>query len=153
MKICSVCLKNDLLCNACSKKVTSGQISKIDVDISRAIYKLGIEADFLKSFDFKDYYAVLADKKDSGLLIGRGGRNVRRLGIMLGKSLRIIEDTKDEKEIIENIISSPVLGVNKVYAKNEFYKIRVESRNKKRIDPLKSLVSEILGKEVRFLYE
>ncbi len=153
MRICNVCLKNDFLCNACNKKVVSGHISKTDVDVSRAVYKLGIDADFLKSLVTDDYYVVVADKSNSGLLIGRGGRNAKRISTMLGKNLRIIEHTNDEKDLVENIIGVPVMGINKVYSGKESYKIRVDPRFRKRAESLSPLVNKILNKNVKFVFD
>ena len=153
MKICSVCLKNDILCNACSKKIASGQVTQVDVDISRAIHKLGIDADFIRSIDAGEYFVIITDKKDSAIIIGRGGRNVKRIGTMLGKNIRIIEDSKDEKLFIERAIGAQVLGINKFYGQKEVHKIRVEGRYKSRVAPMESLVSKILGKNVKFVFE
>ncbi len=153
MKICSVCLKNDFLCNACNKRIASGHVSKTDVEMSRALFKLGIDADFIRSLDAGDYYVVVADKKGSGVLIGKGGRNSRRLTTVLGKNLRVIENVSDEKNLIEKIVGAPVIGINKVYGTKELYKVRVETRFRNRVESLSPLVSKIMDKNVKFVFE
>ncbi|MBI3190369.1 KH domain-containing protein [archaeon] len=152
-KICNVCLKNDFLCNACNKSVLSGKVSTLDVSLSRAIYRLGIEADFSRAMDAGNYMIVLTDKNSSGILIGKGGRNSKRLGMMLEKNLRIIEDTNDEKKLIESIVSAPIVGINKVYGKEEYYKVRMEKRFKERVGSMSPVLSKVVGKEVKLMFE
>jgi transcription antitermination factor NusA-like protein len=152
-KICSICLKNDFLCNACSKKIQAGAVSEADVALSRALFKLGIEANFMKSVDAVNHVIVVSDKGNSGLLIGRAGRNAKRLSTMMGKNVRIIEHVNDEKMLIERVLGNPVLGINKIYGQNELYKIRLENRFKKRTDKMDSVVSKLLGKNVKFIFE
>jgi len=153
MKICSICLKNDLLCNACNKKLESGSISQADVAVSLALFRLGIPSNFIKAFDAKERIVIVADKKNSGMLIGRGGRNAKRLGTMLGKNVRIIEHVNDEKKLIESVISSPILGINKIYGNNEIYKIRIEDRFRRRVDNMSGVVGKVLNKNVKFVFE
>ena len=152
-KICNVCLKNDFLCNACSKNLLSGKVSALDVSLSRAIYRLGLETDFNRAMDAGDYMIVLADKSNSGVLIGKGGRNSKRLGIMLEKNVRIIEDVNDEKKLIESIVSAPIIGINKVYGKEESYKVRMEKRFKDRVGGMSPVLSKAVGNEVRMIFE
>ena len=153
MKICGICLKNEFLCNACRKKIESGVVSKTDVSISRSLFKLNIFANFIRSIDAKNHIVIVADKKNSGLLIGRGGRNAKKLGTLLGKNVRIIEHVDDERKLIENVINSPILGINKIYGNNETYKIRIESRFRTRVDGLSGTVGKVLDKNVKFVFE
>lgn len=152
MKICNVCLKSDFLCSGCSKKAEEGLISKTDIDLSRALFRLGIETDFMKSFPQDNYVFVLASKKQAGLLIGREGKNAKRLSIMLDKNLRVVENTDDERKLIERVLGVQVLGINKVYGDNELYKIRVEKRFRDRLVP-PAAVSKIINKNAQFVFE
>jgi transcription antitermination factor NusA-like protein len=151
MKICSVCLKSDILCPGCNKKLNTGAITKTDVDIVRSLFKLGIETDFIRSVDIGPVF-ILATKPQAGLLIGRSGRNAKRLGIMLGKDVRIIENTNDEKTLIERILGVQVLGINKVYGAKEIYKVRLERKSRFRVGDA-STVAKILDKNVQFVFE
>jgi len=153
MKVCLICLKNDFLCTGCRKKLENNSISNTDISLSRALFRLGINARFIKSFDTESYVVVLSDKANSGLLIGRAGRNVKRLCMMLGKDIKVIEHTRDERKFIENILNTPVLGINKIYGNNELYKIKVENRFRRRVENLSPLLSKVLEKNVRFVFE
>jgi transcription antitermination factor NusA-like protein len=153
MKICSVCLNSDLLCGGCSRKLEKRIITETDVNVSRAVFKLGFDAEFLRSVDSDKCIVLLADSRNSGLLIGRGGRNARRLSIMLGKDIRVIEQINDERKLIEKIINTPVLGINKIYGKSELYKVRLERRFKNRVENLVPLVSKVINKDVTIVFE
>ena len=153
MKICQVCLSSDILCNGCGKKLEKGLMSETDIAISRAIFKLGLDAEFSKSAGHSNCIIVLADSRNSGLLIGRGGRNAKRLSTMLGKELRVIEQTGNEKTLIEKIVSAPILGINKIYGRTELYKLRIERRFRKRVEGMAPLLAAVLGKEVRMVFE
>ncbi len=142
-----------MLCGGCSKKLEKKMISELDINVSRALFKLGFDADFAKSIENEKYVLLLADRKNSGLLIGRGGRNAKRLSIMLGKEVRVIEQMDDERKLIEKIISTPILGINKIYGSSELYKVRMEKRFKNRVESLVPLISKAINKEVRMVFE
>lgn len=130
-----------------------GAISGLDVGVSRALFRLGLEADFSRSVEDDSRILLFADKTNSGMLIGRGGKNAKRLSIMLEKELRVIEQTDDERKLIEKIISAPILGINKIYGKSELYKVRMEKRFRQRAESLVPLVSKAIGKDVRMVFE
>ncbi|MCX6815786.1 MAG: hypothetical protein NT120_02960 [Candidatus Aenigmarchaeota archaeon] len=153
MKLCSMCIKSDMLCNACNKRVESGLISKSDVAVSRALHKLHFDCDYMKSFETDGTLVILADRKATGLLIGKAGKNVNKLSTALGKQVKVIEHMTDEKKFIEKIIGGSVLGINKVYGQNEIYKIRVENRMRKRTQNMAPIVSKVLDKNVKFVFE
>lgn len=152
MKLCSVCIKSDILCSECAKKEEKGSLTKTDIAMARALFKLGIDADFDKAVEADNDIFVITDKKSAGLMIGRSGRNARKISIMAGKNLRIIERTDDEKKLIERVLGVQVLGINKVYANSsESYKVRVERKAKNRpVDA--SVIGQILGKNVQLVF-
>lgn len=151
-KICKICLNNDILCQACDNALKTGRITKADVDLSRAVHKLGINADFLKSADSGLLY-ILADRKDARILIGREGRNSRKLEAALKRKLRIIEK-RDEKDIIEKVLGTDIIGVNVLYTPKERYRIRVQKifRNRVKPDSVAAL-KDLLGKDYEVVFE
>jgi hypothetical protein len=151
MKLCSVCLKSDILCPGCSKKLEKGAITNTDIGIERALFKLGIEVGFIRSVDLGDVF-ILATKPQTSLLIGRGGKNAKRLGIMLGRNVRVIENADDEKTLIERILGVQVLGINKVYGAHETYKVRLEKKARFRVGD-STAVGKIINKDVQFVFE
>jgi len=158
MKICKICLQSNFLCSGCSEKLESGKITKTDVAITRAIHKMAdtmknFNADFLKSFESDKFIVIMADSKHTGMLIGKAGRNVKKLGEMLGKNVKVIEKTS-EKEMIETLLNVPILAINKIYAGHESYRIRIEKRFEKRVDKkLFQLIEKIIEKPVEVIFE
>ena len=152
-RICSVCLSSDILCGGCAKKMEKGLISEMDIAVSRALFKAGLDAEFIKVIDDKKHTLLIADSKNSGLIIGRGGRNAKKISQIMGKDVRVIEQVNDEKKLMEKIMSAPVLGINKIYGKSELYKVRMERRFKKRVEGLTPILSKAIGKEVKLVFE
>ena len=137
MKVCSVCLNSDILCSGCSQKLAAGTISETDVAVSRAITALNktrnIAATFLTASETDDAIIIMADKKDTKLLIGGQGRNVKQLSSLLGKQIRIIERT-DEKDVVENVLRTHVIGINSIFDRGkETRKIRIDTRLSRKI--------------------
>ena len=54
----------------------------------------------------------------------------------------------------ESILGYRILGINIVYSKENFYKIRIEGALRKRIrHDYTNILSQILGKKVQIVYE
>ena len=146
MKICKVCLQSDMLCGACSRKVESGQVKPVEIELSRALNKLNRE----KSFDIDFIHAVedgsrlfvVVESKHAGRFIGPGGRNIKELSKLLGKQVKLLEKAEgSDKHVIEKLIGAPVLGINKLYSGGESYKVRVEKRYMKSVQSLSNVHS------------
>ncbi|MBI4174630.1 MAG: hypothetical protein HY517_03220 [Candidatus Aenigmarchaeota archaeon] len=153
MKICSVCLSSDILCSGCSRKLESGQISRADVGLSRALHKIG-GIDFVQAFEENGRLFVVVDSIHAKKFIGPGGKNIRKVSELLGMQVKLMEKASgSEKHIIEKLIGAPVLGINKVYSGGEFFKVRVERRFARNVLPLKDVIGKILNKKVSFVFE
>ena len=151
-KICKICLNNDILCQVCNANLESGKITLIEVGISRILHKLGIGADFVKAVERGMIY-ILADKKNARLLIGRNGRNSKKLEAELKKKVRIIENT-EEKDVIESVLGTDIIGINILYSPKEKYRIRVQRifRNRIKNEHLLAL-NALLGKDYEVVIE
>jgi transcription antitermination factor NusA-like protein len=83
--ICSVCLKSDILCLGCKRKLEEGKISPLDVKISRALFELAQKYRGLDSITFKRAIEVeglivlLVGRGEINIVVGKGGRIVRKL--------------------------------------------------------------------------
>lgn len=158
MKICKVCLESDILCSACNRRLESGVISRVDVDLSHAIYKFGkeksINIDFLSSIESDGRVFVVVESRHAAKFIGPGGRNIKKISEMLGRQVKLIEKSEgSEKQVIEKMIGAPVLGINKTYSPAESYKVRVERRYARLVQPLGGVVGKALGKNISFIFE
>lgn len=151
-KICKICLNNDLLCHACNSKLGAGEITDSDVGIARALHKLSIGADFIKSVD-KGMVYILADKKNAKILIGRGGKNSKKLESVIKKKVRIIEKA-EEKEVIENVLGTDIIGINVLYTPKEKYRIRVQRIFRNRVNNEHvHVLNSLLGKDFDVVFE
>ncbi len=152
MKICKVCAQSDMLCAACQKKLEDGQIKQAEVDFYRAVKELGVE--LVDVLERGNRLYVIADSNNSRKIIGPGGKTIRKISEQLGKQIKVLEKTEGtDKEVIEKLIGVPVKGVNTVYSPSESYKIRLDKKYRKMAEPLKSVVSEIIGKKITFVFE
>lgn len=158
MKICKVCLSSDILCSGCSRKLEEGKITKTDVKMSRAVQKLseetGIDVDFIQSYEHEGRIFVIVESRHAAGFIGPGGRNIKKLSEILGKPVKLLEKAEgSERHVIEKLIGAPVLGINKVYSNGESFKIRVERRYMRNVQPLTGMIAKILGKKISFIFE
>ncbi len=147
--LCSVCLKSDILCSGCSKKLEKGEITKTDIAVSRAMANLGVSADYVKVVEDAKSIIIIVEKKDVGTIIGRGGKYTKKMSETLGKEIRIIENA-DKRQMIEKIVRSPIIGINIIYAGSEKYRIRMH-KTKQQVST--EILSAILGKSVEVVFE
>ncbi len=147
-KLCSVCVKSDILCSGCSKKLEKGEISKTDIAVSRTLAKIGVDPDFIRAFE-DDRSIIVLVSGDAGKMIGRGGKNTKQLTQILGKEVRIIEKS-DNKQMIEKIARTTVIGINIIYGSTEKYRIRMH-RTRQRVST--ELLAAVLGKNVEVVFE
>lgn len=150
-KICSVCRQSDLLCGACNRLLAEGRITKTDVDVARALTKLEIRSEFYRTVIHGNRIIIIAGA-DAGRIIGKGGKNAKQLGKLLGKEIDVIEHG-DEKRMIEKMLRVPTIGINKVYGQQEKYRVRIERRfrTKAKADP--ALMSKVLSRPVEIVFE
>ncbi len=158
MKVCKVCQQSDMLCSACSKNVQEGKIKQIDVELCKALNAINKEKnydlDFLETVDDNGKLYVIVESGLAGKFIGPGGRTIRKISETIGKQIKLLEKTTgNDKTVIEKLIGTPIIGVNKVYFGAESYKVRVSRKYIKNVQPLTSVVEKILDKKVNFVFE
>jgi transcription antitermination factor NusA-like protein len=158
MKICKVCLQSDMLCGACAKKLEDGLIRKVDIDLSRAVHKIGKDSgydiDFLDTIDGGTRLFVIVESRYAGRFIGPGGRTIKKISELVGKQIKLVEKaTGTDKHIIEKMIDAPVIGINRIYDGKESYKVRVEQRYRRNVEPVADVIGKLLNKKVSFIFE
>jgi transcription antitermination factor NusA-like protein len=159
MSICKVCLQSDMLCGACARKVESGAIKKIDVDLSRAVYKLskesGHDIEFLHAIEGRDRLFVIVESKYAGRFIGPGGRTIKKLSEMIGKQIKLLEKAEgSDKEVIEKMLCVPVVGINKIYTQDgEALKVRIDGKYRRNTETVVPLLGKILNKKISVVFE
>ncbi|VVB57276.1 NusA-like KH domain protein [uncultured archaeon] len=161
--ICRPCAIGDKLCPACQSKLGSGAMSKLDVDISRILYKINEQhnlsiASFSHALDAGGQVLIFTPG-EPGVLIGRGGKVVSALAAALGRRVRIVSESGDQRRSLEDLLSPvKVIGINEAFhAGTAIARIRLakedESRLKLDVRSLEPLVSKWMGKKAEFVFE
>ena len=162
--ICEVCLKSDMLCSACKERLETDKTTQAEIDISRFIYKLSEKVKSLQDAKIEkiiesNNILIIAGKGDGAKLVGKGGSVVKALAKEYGKSIRIVEQTSNFKEFVQNMISpATILGVNIMFTpQGETYKIRIPSsfRNNVSIsnEEMSDMSSNLFGKKSQIVFE
>lgn len=148
LPICDICAKTGVLCTACESKLQEGKISKLDIELSRALYDLGGGGiGFERVIDTEKFIIVLAQKDGIGKIIGKGGDNIRILSNKFGKQLRVIGTGDMEGTIYDLVAPARILGINTVYKQNGeiIRKIRINKKDKKKLRMDISEIQKLIG--------
>lgn len=148
LPVCDVCLKSGILCQGCENKLESGEISQIDLDIAKVLFKLGEgKIGFKKTIEVGDIVIIITDKDQVGKLIGKNGKIVRELSRTVGKKIRVVGQDSDLKSVSNDILApARVSGINIVYGRDgeEKYKIRVMQEDSRRLPGRLDMLNEII---------
>ena len=131
--ICEICLKNDILCSGCNAKLEEGKITPVDVEVSRKLVKLEEKIPSLKSVELKkvietrNSYILVVKKGDAPKIIGKRGSVIKKISEVLGKDTRVIEETKNLEELLQNLVKpANIKGINILYTpEGEIYRVRI----------------------------
>jgi len=148
LPVCDVCLKSGILCQGCENKLKSGEISQIDLDIAKVLFKLGDgKLGFKKTIEVGDIVIIVTEKDQVGKLIGKNGKIVRELSRTVGKKIRVVGQDSDLKSISSDILApARVSGINVVYGIDgeEKYKIRVMQEDSRKLPGRLDILNEII---------
>lgn len=155
LPVCDVCLKSGMLCQGCENKLKSGEISQLDLDIAKVLYKLGDgKLGFKKTIEVGDIVIIVTEKDQVGKLIGKNGKIVRELSRTVGKKIRVVGENSDLREVSRDILApARVSGINVVYGTDgeEKFKVRVMKEDSRklpgRLDILNNIIHLLTGQE------
>ncbi len=155
LPVCDVCLKSGMLCQGCENKLKSGEITQMDLDIAKLLYKLGEgKIGFKKTIEIGDTVIIVTDKEQVGKLIGKSGKIVREISRSIEKKVRVVGENSDLRSVARDILAPARLsGINIVYGKEgqKKYKIRVMAEDSRRIpgrlDVLNSIIRELTSED------
>lgn len=163
--ICNVCLKSDVLCSACQDKLDNDEIDEIDIKISRILHELSQEYGSLKDseiekvFETENVIVVITAKGDGAKVVGRQGEIVKELADRVEKSIRVVENSEDDLEVIKGLLSpAEVKSINTVFKPSgESKKIVVDEEYNGKINLTESefedIVNEVTGEEYELSFE
>jgi transcription antitermination factor NusA-like protein len=163
--LCSFCLKSGILCQKCSARVKSGEISEQDLKVARLLLSLEEKypslqnVHFHKTIDAGKTLAVLVGSGDVPRLLGYGGKIIKALGEETGKSVRVLEYGVDERKFLEDLFAPlSIVTINTIWLPDGSTETRAILRKRRGANPpfdvkaLKEIALKVRGITLRVEY-
>lgn len=122
MDLCSFCLKSGILCQKCSAKLKSGEVSETDLRVARLLLSMEEKFPslqnvyFHKTIETGRTLAIVVGPGDVPRLLGYGGKIVKTLGEETGRSIRILENGVDNRKFLEDLFAPlSILTINTIW--------------------------------------
>lgn len=163
--ICNVCLKSDVLCSNCEEKLENGEISELEIKVSRILKDLSNEYGSLRDSEIRHVYdtenvlVIVTAEGDGAKVVGRGGEIVKEIADRVDKSIRVVEASQEDREVIQGLLSpAEIESINTVFKPDgESQKVVVSEEYKGKInlsiDELEKLISRITGTDYEIAFE
>jgi len=137
-ELCSFCLKSGILCQKCSAKVKTGEISDLDLRIARLLLNLEEKYPtlqnvcFYKAIDVEKTLAIIVGHGDVPRLLGYGGKIIKALSDETNKNVRILEYGVDDRKFLEDLfIPFSILTINTIWLPDGTTETRVILKRKR----------------------
>lgn len=164
--ICEVCMKSGILCPGCQQKLDRGEVSELDVKVSRALHKASAKNKELRDITFErsiqvDGLAILiVGRDDVHAFTGKGAKVVKTLANRVDMNVRIVGNLDNPRQVADDLIRpARLLGVNTVYRVDgeKQYKIRVAREDEEKmplsLEDLQELIERLTSQEVTVVFE
>ena len=137
-ELCSFCLKSGILCQKCSAKVKSGEISELDLKIARLLLSLEGKYPslqnvcFYKAVGVGKTLAIIVGHGDVPRLLGYGGKIIKALGEETRRSIRVLEYGVDDRKFLEDLFMPlNILTINTIWLPDGTTETRVILKRKR----------------------
>lgn len=163
--ICNVCLKSDVLCSKCEEKLEEGEISELDIKVSRTLKELSNEHGSLrdstieKAYDTENVVVIVTGPGDGAKVVGRKGEIVKKVADEVGKPIRVVEKAENDRDVINGLLSpGEIESINTVFKPSgESQKIVVDEAYEDKInmsrEDLEMIIQEITGEAYELAFE
>ena len=140
--LCSFCLKSGILCQKCSARLKSGEISQLDLKIARLLLSLEEKYPPLQNVYFHraveagKTLAIIVGCGDVHRLLGYGGRIIKALNEETGKNIRVLEDGVDERKFLEDLFAPlSIMTINTIWLPDGSTETRAILRKRRGAQP------------------
>jgi transcription antitermination factor NusA-like protein len=137
-ELCSFCLKSGILCQKCSAKVKSGEITELDLKVARLLLALEKKYPSLQNVTFHEAVsfgktlAIIVGHGDLPRLLGYGGKIIKSLGDEIHKSVRVLENGVDDRKFLEDLFMPlNILTINTIWLPDGTTETRVILKRKR----------------------
>jgi len=159
-ELCQFCLRSGILCSKCRRKVESGKVSQLDIEIGRFLLSLEGEYPslqdvfFHKSIKSGDVLAIFVGRGDIPRILSYGGKIIKALEQKTGKIVRVLEYQSDERKFLEDLFAPmDILTINHIWLPDGTTETRVilkgKKKNTKYIEALKDIAKKAKGLVLR----
>jgi len=131
-----------MLCQKCSSKLNSGEISELDLKIARLLLSLEEKYPALQNVYFHGAVdagktlAIIVGLGDVPRLLGFGGKIIKALGEETGKSVRVLEYGVDDRKFLEDLFAPlDILAINTIWLPDGTTETRVILRKRRGSQP------------------
>ena len=162
MGLCSFCLKSGILCQKCSAKVKSGEVSETDLRVARLLLSLEEKFPslqnvyFHKTVETDRTLAIVVGPGDVPRLLGYGGKIIKTLGEETGRSIRVLENGVDNRKFLEDLFAPlNILTINTIWLPDGSMETRVilgrkrGGRSSLDVKALKEIASKVRNMTLR----
>jgi transcription antitermination factor NusA-like protein len=131
-----------MLCQKCSAKLKSGEVSELDLKIARSLLSLEEKNPslqnvyFHKAIDVDRTLAIIVGPGDVPRLLGHGGKIIRALGEETGRSVRVLEYGVDDRKFLEDLFAPlSIMTINTIWLPDGTTETRVILRKRRGAQP------------------
>ncbi len=159
LPICDDCSKRTILCPNCQRLYDAGQITPLDIEVSRLIAKsVDCPVDVKGAVKTQDQVIIIASQDHVGKVIGESGRSIRAMSEALGMKTKVVGASDFEKIARAMIAPARVRSINKVVGpKGNSIRIRIEksdiSRMRMSPEDLSTVISAACDEPVSMSFD
>jgi transcription antitermination factor NusA-like protein len=160
--LCSFCLKSGILCQKCSARLKSGEITELDMKIARLLLSLEEKYPslqniyFHKVVDVDNTLAIIVGQGDVPRLLGYGGKIIRNLAEETGKTVRFLEFGVNDRKFLEDLFAPlSIMTINTIWLPDGSTETRAILRRRRGLQPsfdvraLKEIARRVRGMTLR----